>query len=560
MPQVKHTPPPRGRADSLRSTTRTIEKGPRNQGGRSTSGHAGGSKPREQWVVNPTAANPTSTGATSGTSHLIPPVEPGPEARAMVTEGTGTSVAFTSPAAPSPSCSDIQTSGTPLFSPALTTPASMNSGGSRITGNRRPTQLQLQDAVNKCRGKVEQFRDEFQTTANWEQNVVLRSSQLDMQVDCIQKMAVSYPERLSDTYDIRSILREATANLSKAAGISLVEGTGTQVPPPTTRSSAPPPASSLLNLPTPGTAAPPALTVTGSPAAETHDNAGQPDPNYGAALDSLHKLRREYQNTSSQIREIIKTYDEHLIAPADYDDLRDQVTKLQSELNGLRSLNDQALRAQEDHNGYETLKEQFAQLKAELLVNQDVNVQVSNIQAELSAQTARMTVLEGKVSAATLMCKAYENIGKGVTTDNLTLKTQLSSVQDRVDHCEDQILKVTSRPPSRAQAADSPQSSILPGIQALSQPGQDLNDLTRSQTNKPSMLAQPNLCLRTQAEVDITSPGTPASSVGSTEYLVPDQLLSRPGRRLKREAKRLESSLRPVVSATIPKSPPPGHI
>ena len=428
-------------------------------------------------------------------------------------------------------------SNTPLYSPALATPASVNSGGSRITGSRRPTELQLQDALNKCRAKVQHFRDEFHTTPNWEQNVVLRSSQLDMQVDCIQKMAINFPERLSDTHDIRGILREATANLSKAAGISLVDGRRTPAPPSTAVERHAPHESSAagtLNLPTSGASAPPALVVTGPPASETLGIAGQPDPNYKAALDSLHKLRKEYEDTSSQIREVIKTYDDHLIAPADYDDLRDQVIKLQTELNSLRSLKDQP---QTDHRGYKEVKEQ-----------------VSNIQAELSTQTARMTVLEGKVSAATLMCKAYENIGKGVTTDNLTLKTQLSSVQDRVNHCEDQILRVTSRPPSQALVQDSPPPSGIQGIQALSQPGQDLNDLTRSHAYRPSTLAQPNLCSMKQVEVDLTSPSTPASSVGSTEYLVPDQLLSRPGRRLKREAKRLASSLRPPVSATIPKS------
>ena len=55
MPQVKHTPP-RNRIDTLRSTARGIEKTTRGQSGsRSMSGHVGGSRPREEWVVNSTS-------------------------------------------------------------------------------------------------------------------------------------------------------------------------------------------------------------------------------------------------------------------------------------------------------------------------------------------------------------------------------------------------------------------------------------------------------------------------------------------------------------------------
>ena len=187
MPQMKRTPP-RIRADSLRSTTRSIEKTTRSPGGaRSTSGHAGGSKPRERWVIKPTS------------SHVTQNI--GQEARPSDTEGNSADTALLPPATPaitSPSNPDIQISRTPLFSPAVATPASVNSGGSRTSINRRPTEAQLQDALVKCRAEIVQFRHKFDCVANWEGQVVIQSSQLDMQVDLIQKMALNFPTHLSE--------------------------------------------------------------------------------------------------------------------------------------------------------------------------------------------------------------------------------------------------------------------------------------------------------------------------------------------------------------------------
>ena len=478
----------------------------------------------------------------------------GQEARPAGAEGNSADTALLpllSPAVTSPSNSDIQTSRTPLFSPAVATPASVNSGGSRTSINRRPTEAHLQDALAKCRAKIEQFRLKFDCVANWEGQVVIQSSQLDMQVDLIQKMALNFPTHLSETYEIRQILKEATAHWSKAAGISLVEDRSGQAPSSATQPTAPGArltpgvqAPRVLTEPAPGASVgpgPPGPAAQGNlatgsvsqPALQgqqssdgerqcitgTHTQAGLPDPNYQAELDSLHQLRRDYEATYTEIKAVIQAYDDHLIAPKDYEDLRDQV----------------------------------AQLQVQQSEKQNLANQVSHLQSELASQTTRMSVLEGKVSAATLMCKQYENIGKGVTTANLTLKTQLSSVQDRVDQCENQLHQV-SRPPSRAQQVDSTDYSVLTGIQALGQQGQDLpNDPTsETQAQKSSQLPQPSLGTTKHVEVDLVN--SPTSSIGSTDYLVPDSELSRPGKRLKREARRLEGALRPAVSATIPKS------
>ena len=512
------------------------------------SGHVGGSRPREEWVVNSTSSQAK---------------QPGQEARPAGAEGNSADnalLSLVSPAITSPSNSDIQISRTPLFSPAVATPASVNSGGSRASNNRRPTEAQLQDALIKCRAKIEQFRDKFDLVTNWEGQVVIQSSQLDMQVDLIQKMALNFPTHLSDTYDIRRILKEATAHWSKAAGISLVHDRGIPAPSSTVRPLVPgaqltsgvlPPTRSSTE-PAAGGSAPQEVVVSGpavpeaqgitairavqqsvlqpgqkppdrecQPAAGALGQVSQPDPNFQAAMESLHQLRRDYEASSSEIKEVIKTYDDHLIAPKDYEEFKEQVVKLQADLSSLTDLKDQ----------------------------------FSNLHSEVSTQANRMSVLEGKVSAAILMCKQYENIGKGVTTDNLTLKTQLSSVQDRIDVCENQLHQV-SRPPSRAQQVDQTEYSGLTGIQSLSQQGQDLqNDPApeiHTQAQKSSKLPQPRLVTTKHVEVDLVN--SPTSSIGSTDYLVPDSELSRPGKRLKREARRLECALQPAVSASIPKS------
>ena len=88
-------------------------------------------------------------------------------------------------------------------------------------------------------------------------------------------------------------------------------------------------------------------------------------------MESLHQLRRDYEASSSEIKDVIKTYDDHLIAPKGYKELRDQVAKLQADLSSLT----------------------------------DLKLQFSNLQSEVSTQANRMSVLEGKVSAAILMCK-----------------------------------------------------------------------------------------------------------------------------------------------------------
>ena len=293
------------------------------------SGHVGGSRPREEWLVNSTSSQAK---------------QPGQEARPAGAEGNSADTALpslVSPAITSPSNSDIQISGTPLFSPAVATPASMNSGGSRASNNRRPTEAQLQDALIKCRAKIEQFRDKFSLVTNWEGQVVIQSSQLDMQVDLIQKMALYFPTHLSETYDIRRILKEATAHWSKAAGISLVHDRGIPAPSSTVCPSVPgaqltseviPPTSRALPEPAAGATAPQVFGPEAQgnnairavqqpilqpgqkppdrecqPAAGALGQVGQPDPNFQAAMESLHQLRRDYEASSSEIKEVSRT-------------------------------------------------------------------------------------------------------------------------------------------------------------------------------------------------------------------------------------------------------------